>query len=461
MDTAKQLQTKALYRFDTFTLDMPERRLWRGDEALQLTPKQFDLLLFFVENAGRTIKKDELLEAVWPDTYVEENTLARNVSWLRKLLETDGSGRQLIETVPKVGYRFTADGTYINDKWDTLIVEEQIVQHVRATETITINEALQVPASPGTWSRLFTSTRFAVASLLLIACTGLVLIGTALTSGNGVFAEKEISPHALSTGLNVRATTTVKNIQVDAARLYVDTGIDVIAGDTLRISAMGVHRPSPEEEYTFAGNPGGIVTDHVFPEADRGSLIASIRSEGNKEHHFQVSRSQRVDADVSGTLYLTINDFIDHYSDNRGGLIVSVVVTRNYSIIAEDDDLKGAWGKPLVELRSEDELGIAARGDVAYWQGGELYDLDGSDHKTDGYVATEINARCLMGKIGDGNPFKVGKNFPLQTAGSDGKLFLTVNDTLFGKPGSFKNNSGELNVDIEIVRRSGDLSNPL
>ena len=60
--------------------------MWREKEAVQLVPKQFDLLLYFVANAGRVTKKNEILDAVWPDTFVEETTLARNVSLLRKLL---------------------------------------------------------------------------------------------------------------------------------------------------------------------------------------------------------------------------------------------------------------------------------------------------------------------------------------------------------------------------------------
>lgn len=57
MDDAKHVEIPASYRFGTFVLDVPERRLWREDEAIQLVPKQFDLLLFFVANAGRVTKK--------------------------------------------------------------------------------------------------------------------------------------------------------------------------------------------------------------------------------------------------------------------------------------------------------------------------------------------------------------------------------------------------------------------
>ncbi len=135
MDNAKPLETQANYRFGTFALDVAERRLWRGDEPIQLKPKQFDLLYYFVLNAGRVAKKSDILDAVWPDTFVEETTLARNVSWLRDLL-ADDDGKQIIETVPRVGYRFTPEVSD-TDQNDLLVVEEQTVHYFRGEETIT------------------------------------------------------------------------------------------------------------------------------------------------------------------------------------------------------------------------------------------------------------------------------------------------------------------------------------
>ncbi len=86
-------------------------------------------------------RKSELLDAVWADTYVEETTLARNVSWLRKKLGEFTDGEPLIETVSKFGYRFTAEVTSSAGDENALIVEEQTVQHFRGEETITVDDA--------------------------------------------------------------------------------------------------------------------------------------------------------------------------------------------------------------------------------------------------------------------------------------------------------------------------------
>ena len=99
---------RGAYRFGPFHLDARERRLSRGCEVIPLRLKVFDTLLVLVENAGRLVTKQELLDRVWPETTVEENNLNHNVSVLRKALGDRATGQQYIETVPRVGYRFAA-----------------------------------------------------------------------------------------------------------------------------------------------------------------------------------------------------------------------------------------------------------------------------------------------------------------------------------------------------------------
>ncbi len=98
-----------LYEFGAFRLNVAERLLLREEQPVALKPKAFDLLLTLIEQRGRLLEKDELLKLVWPETFVEESTLAWNVSQLRKTLGDDGNGNSYIETVPKHGYRFVAD----------------------------------------------------------------------------------------------------------------------------------------------------------------------------------------------------------------------------------------------------------------------------------------------------------------------------------------------------------------
>src|SRR5262245_12224599 len=98
----------ATYSFGPFRLEVRERRLWRDGELIPLRGKVFDTLSVLVENAGRLVTKQELLEAVWPETTVEENNLNHNVSVLRKALGEEATSQRYIETVPRVGYRFAS-----------------------------------------------------------------------------------------------------------------------------------------------------------------------------------------------------------------------------------------------------------------------------------------------------------------------------------------------------------------
>lgn len=102
------LQEQRLYEFGPFQLDPTERRLLQDGKPVPLTPKAFQTLLVLVQNQSRVVEKEDLLKKVWPDTYVEEATLAQNVFTLRKQLGNDRSEAVYIETVPKRGYRFVA-----------------------------------------------------------------------------------------------------------------------------------------------------------------------------------------------------------------------------------------------------------------------------------------------------------------------------------------------------------------
>src|SRR2546429_4450444 len=94
-----------VYEFGPFRLDTRERLLFRGVNVEPLEPLVYQTLAALVESSGHTLRKAELMEALWPDTFVGETSLARNISLLRKAL---GKTRY-IETVPKLGYRFVAD----------------------------------------------------------------------------------------------------------------------------------------------------------------------------------------------------------------------------------------------------------------------------------------------------------------------------------------------------------------
>jgi TolB-like protein/DNA-binding winged helix-turn-helix (wHTH) protein/Flp pilus assembly protein TadD len=91
-----------VFEFGLFRLDTGQRMLWRESEPLPLSPKEFETLLVLVEAGGQSVGKEAIISRVWPDTFVSDSSLTRNISVLRKLL-----GDDVIQTLPKFGYRLT------------------------------------------------------------------------------------------------------------------------------------------------------------------------------------------------------------------------------------------------------------------------------------------------------------------------------------------------------------------
>jgi DNA-binding winged helix-turn-helix (wHTH) protein/pimeloyl-ACP methyl ester carboxylesterase len=107
------LQSNVRYEFGPYKLHPAQQLLAEGTKRVPLTPKAFQILLALVENHGQIVSKEELFQKVWPDTFVEEATLAQNVFTLRKQLKDDRETAVYIETIPKRGYRFVAPATEI------------------------------------------------------------------------------------------------------------------------------------------------------------------------------------------------------------------------------------------------------------------------------------------------------------------------------------------------------------
>jgi Tol biopolymer transport system component/DNA-binding winged helix-turn-helix (wHTH) protein len=136
-----ETETRHLYEFGDFCLDATERRLLRRGQFVQLTPKALDTLLYLVNRSGHIVEKDELLRAIWPDTFVEEATLAQNIFTLRKALGQGRDTEQYIETIPKRGYRFVHSVRQLRDEGPVLVVEQHTRTHVVTEEEETEENA--------------------------------------------------------------------------------------------------------------------------------------------------------------------------------------------------------------------------------------------------------------------------------------------------------------------------------
>ena len=138
------------YTFGPFFLDEHARILSRGGEMLSLPPKAVETLLVLVEQAGQVVTRDELLERVWPGSFVEPNNLAQQVSMVRDALEDRGHRPRYVETVSRRGYRFVAPVTRHDDpatNHQTPVAARPNIPQVRYARSGNVNIAYQVVGS--------------------------------------------------------------------------------------------------------------------------------------------------------------------------------------------------------------------------------------------------------------------------------------------------------------------------
>jgi TolB-like protein/Flp pilus assembly protein TadD len=104
-----------VYEFEEFRIETGKRVLLRGAETVPLTARAFDTLLHLVQQRGKVVEKNELMQAVWPDTVVEENNLNQNISTLRRALGENRGENRYIATVSGKGYRFLPDVAIVQE----------------------------------------------------------------------------------------------------------------------------------------------------------------------------------------------------------------------------------------------------------------------------------------------------------------------------------------------------------
>lgn len=150
------------FEFEEFILDNKEKNLLRNGQPIPLTPKAFQLLLFMLENHGRLIKKEDLINAVWSENFVEEGNLTFTIRLLRKALDDSRQNPRFIKTVPLHGYKFIANVKKI-------AVESEI--------ELSSNEIVKTPQKKSLPSRLIQKSN------VLIIITVIFLLGIATFGG--------------------------------------------------------------------------------------------------------------------------------------------------------------------------------------------------------------------------------------------------------------------------------------
>lgn len=243
------------YEFADFRFDAEKRVLWRSGEIVSLTPKSAEVLLLLVESGGNLLERDELLQKVWQDTFVEEGNLNNAISTLRKTL----GGNGIIQTVPRRGYRFTSDVREVFDKngeTDFVIEKLTLSQTLIEEREEVENEKLVAPPKPE-FSRFYIFATFAGLLSLLALGSFWLFRGDSPAGKTSGFSQiksiavlplKSFAPDSESEPLRLRITDALItrlgsfdkiSVRPTASVLKFGEGQDAIeAGKKLKVDAV-------------------------------------------------------------------------------------------------------------------------------------------------------------------------------------------------------------------------------
>ena len=205
--------TSHFYDFVHFRLDVVERLLLRDGRVVQLTPKAFEILLALVRSSRRVLSKDELIKAVWPDSFVEESNLARNISTLRQVL----GDPHFIETVPRRGYRFAAS---VREVWQ----ENSALQpaHPGDTNRAIIHSVAVLPFQPLSAAECDACLGLRIADAVITKLSGFGKLIVRPTSAVRKYTDPEQDPVAVGGELKVDAVLS-GSLQQSGERIRVTT----------------------------------------------------------------------------------------------------------------------------------------------------------------------------------------------------------------------------------------------
>ncbi len=188
------------YSFDEFTLDLTRGCLLRHTEKLKLRPKSFDVLKYLIENGGRLVTKDEIIETVWQGMAVTDDSLVQCLKDIRHAL--DDKAQAFIKTVPRRGYIFEKE---VSEDGAAIYTEETTGVHLVIEETVEDGHSDAATRRHGDKQLLAASPRRPVGTAVLLAAASLVLLGGI---GYGLFAYYFRPPVSPFKSVGIKLLTT-------------------------------------------------------------------------------------------------------------------------------------------------------------------------------------------------------------------------------------------------------------
>jgi DNA-binding winged helix-turn-helix (wHTH) protein/TolB-like protein/Tfp pilus assembly protein PilF len=211
-------EIKRSYEFGPFRIDTVNRLLLRGGEPVPLKAKAVETLLVLVESKGQVLEKDDLMQALWPDSFVEEANLTQNIYMLRKAL----GDNSYIETVPRRGYRFTAQVRQWDYAASDLVLREQTRTSLIIEEEDEISTDVETAINSAPASLAATNPGSRVTRQAVIA--GLILLALAVLA-TYVWRQNRSAREGSLTNIKSIAVLPFKALNVESGDEYLGLGM--------------------------------------------------------------------------------------------------------------------------------------------------------------------------------------------------------------------------------------------
>jgi TolB-like protein/DNA-binding winged helix-turn-helix (wHTH) protein/Tfp pilus assembly protein PilF len=311
-----------VFEFGPFRLDVAGRVLERDDVAIALTPKAFDTLVALVDNAGRLVGKEELLERIWPGTFVQEATLAQNVFQLRKIL-----GDGYIDTVPKHGYRFAGSVRRVAvDRRHPSVGPPVLAPPEPSVDSSTVDsegvapEVARISARPATFAVVLVASLTAslVVFFALRARNQVSAAATSSTIGRAMLAvlpfqnlSDDPEQEYFSDGLTEEVTTQLARMQPDRLAVVARTSAMTFRGSTKNAQQIGRELSA---EYLLEGSvrrdQGRVRISVQLIRSSNQSHIWADTYEGDLRNVFglQDDVARAVAAEMRGVLHVAARE---------------------------------------------------------------------------------------------------------------------------------------------------------
>jgi DNA-binding winged helix-turn-helix (wHTH) protein/TolB-like protein/Flp pilus assembly protein TadD len=267
---------KQFYAFGSFLFDVEARRLLREGQTVPLPPKAMEALRVFLQQPGQVMAREELIQAVWGDTFVEDANLTVAISQLRKALDQNGETVEFIETIPRVGYRFVGEVSEIHEEPRRPVI---LAKH---TLSRTVIEEEDIPTEPS--------------EVVAIESTSAPMLPRALVAAKGrtVLAATTVAVVALAVVI-ASLWTRVQERSALGANLSVKS-IAVLPFQTVGVKSG--------EEHLGLGLADVLITRlSNIRELNVRPTSSVMAFDGQVQDSISAGRKLNVDAVLEGTIY--------------------------------------------------------------------------------------------------------------------------------------------------------------